>query len=86
MDYGLILVTEVKLLKIAAQFFWHLDMKLEAEMMYLMMLPITVIIPSRARIFLNSHNNEPKCLIRICHNWMFGAHENTCLRDFFACY
>lgn len=75
---------EVKPLKIAAQFFQHLDMKLEAEMMYLITLPITGVIPSRARIFLNSDNNEPKYLIRVCHNWMFGPNVNTLLRDFFA--
>lgn len=85
-DYGLILVPEVKLLKIAAQIFWHLDMKLDAEMMYLITLPITGVIPSRASIFLNSHNNEPKYLIRVCHNWMFWPHVNTHLRDFFAWY
>jgi len=75
---------EVKLLKIAAQYFWHLDMKLEAEMMHRIMLPVTGVMPSRVRIFLNSHNNEPKYLIRVCHNWMSGSHVNTRLRDSFA--
>lgn len=69
-DYGLILVHKVKPLLLMC--FWHLDMKLEAEMRYLITCPITGVIPSRDRIILNFHNNEPKFFIRICHNCIFG--------------
>lgn len=35
-------------------------MKFKAEMRYLISCPITGVIPSRERIILNFHNNEPK--------------------------